>query len=275
MRILIGAGNEGIARPLANFRGGTRREMSGEERTQACRRVVGHDAQVDSTEPKILNLDGANDQRPLSSAGSASAHRAISAAPSDLNLVDFDQAREWDRVRRDHALAEFGAQQPRCFIRAKAKLLLELQGRDAAWLRGHHIRRPEPVGERQLGVMHDSSRSDRGLATAVGAFVGPRFGFEPPRLAAAAAGADKAPRPARIYEILSAGRLIAETLLKLAQRARNVGHFRQPTKMRKSKQYIDGSTAPWIKGVKDGPLFSAYTNRSPSFRVSGELLNIS
>src|SRR5205823_9629442 len=78
--------------------------------------------------------------------------------------------------------------------------------------------------QRQLGVMHDGSGGDRGLATAAGALVGPGLGFQPPGFATTASRADKPVRPARCGKVLSAGGLIAETLLELDQRARKVGH---------------------------------------------------
>src|SRR5580693_6049262 len=47
---------------------------------------------------------------------------------------------------------------------------------------------------------------------------------QPPGFATPAAWADKPVRPARRYQISSAGRLIAEALLELNQGARKIGH---------------------------------------------------
>ena len=63
-----------------------------------------------------------------------------------------------------------------------------------------------------------------GLATAVGALIGPGLGLQPPGFATLAAWAHKPVRPARRGKILSAGGLIAEALLELDQGARKVGH---------------------------------------------------
>jgi hypothetical protein len=99
-----------------------------------------------------------------------------------------------------------------------------LQSRDAVGVGSHQISRPEPGGQRQLGVMHDGSGSDRGLAAAAGALIGPGLGFQPPGFATAADRTDKPVRPARRDQILSAGGLIAEALLELDQGAWKVGH---------------------------------------------------
>jgi hypothetical protein len=59
---------------------------------------------------------------------------------------------------------------PHPLVGAEGELALQLQRRDAVvGTGGHQIRRPEPGGERQLGVMHDGSGGDRGLATATSA----------------------------------------------------------------------------------------------------------
>jgi len=88
----------------------------------------------------------------------------------------------------------------------------------------HQISGPEPGGQRQLGVMHDGSGGDRGLATATSALEGPSLGSQPPGFTATAARADKPVRPTRRDKVLSAGGLIAEALLELDQRAGKVGH---------------------------------------------------
>ena len=72
--------------------------------------------------------------------------------------------------------------------------------------------------------MHDGSGSDRGLATAAGALIGPGLRFQPPGFATTASRADKPVGPARRCKVLSAGSLIAEALLELDQGAGKVGH---------------------------------------------------
>ncbi len=89
---------------------------------------------------------------------------------------------------------------------------------------GHQIGRPEPSGQRQLGVVHDRAGGHRGLLAAAGAFPGPRLGLQLPRFALAASRADKAVRPARREEVGDTGRLIREAALELDQGAGKIDH---------------------------------------------------
>src|SRR6516162_4050749 len=90
------------------------------------------------------------------------------------------------------------------------------------------ISRPEPGGLRQRGVMHDGSRSNRGLAATVGTLECPGLGLQPPSLATTATWANKPVRPTRRDQILCARRLVAKALLELDQRAREVCHDGRP-----------------------------------------------
>src|SRR6516164_9313237 len=88
----------------------------------------------------------------------------------------------------------------------------------------HQVGRPEPSGQRQLGVVHDRAGGHRGLLAAAGALVGPRLGLQFPGLGLAAARADKAVWPARRVQVGSAGCLILEAVLELDQRTRKITH---------------------------------------------------
>ena len=190
-------------------------------------RVIGHLAQADAAgaEAAVRHLDGADDQHfALMAAPATAGDGIVFAAASDLGFIDLDQAGERAAARGEHAAAQFGAQQPRRLVRAESELTLQLQRRDAIGVGGHQISRPEPGGQRQLGLMHDGSGSDRGLATAVGALIGPSLGLQPPGFAPSAPRADKPVRPTRRDKILSAGGLIAEALLELDQGAGKVIH---------------------------------------------------
>ena len=159
-------------------------------------------------------------------ASSSAGHGVMLAAAGDLGFVDLDQAGERAAAGRDHAAAQLGAQQPRRLVGAESELALQLQRRDAVGMGRHQIGRPEPSGQRQLGVVHDRAGRDRGLLAAAGAFPSPRLGVQRPRLAAAATGAGEARRPARREQVFDARRLIREVLLELDQGAGEVGHLR-------------------------------------------------
>ena len=150
--------------------------------------------------------------------------RIVFTAAGDFGFIDLDEAGQRAAARREHAAAQLGADQPRRLVRAESELTLQLQSRDAIGVGGHQISGPEPGGQRQLGVVHDGSGGDRGLATAARALVGPSLGFQAPGFATTASRADKPVRPTRRDKILSAGGLIAEALLELDQGARKVGH---------------------------------------------------
>ena len=97
--------------------------------------------------------------------------------------------------------------------------MLQLQGGDPVGMGRHQIGRPEPDGQRQLGVMHDGAGSHRGLPMAAGALPGPRLGLQRPGPAGAAARTHKAIRPTCFEQVFDTGRLIREALLKFDQRA--------------------------------------------------------
>ena len=157
-------------------------------------------------------------------ASAATGERIVLAAADDFGLVDFNQAGQRAAARCHHAAAQLGGHQPRRFVRAHGELALQLQRRDAVGMSGHQIGRPEPGGQRQLGVVHDRAGGHRGLLPAAGAFPGPRLGLQLPGFVPATCGADKAVRPARRKEIGDTGRLIRKAALELDQRAGKIGH---------------------------------------------------
>ena len=147
---------------------------------EAGGRVVGHLAQANATGAKaaVFDLDGADDQHfALMAAPATAGDRVAFAAARDFGFIDLDEAGQGAATRREHAAAQLGADQPRRLVGAESELALQLQSRDAIGVGSHQISGPEPGGQRQLGVMHDGSGSDRGLATAAGALIGPRLGL--------------------------------------------------------------------------------------------------
>ena len=227
MGIMSDAGGAGISGPTIGLGGGTGADVGGEEGVEAGSRVIGHLAQAKATgaKPAVFDLDGADDQDfALMAAPATARDRVVFATASDFGLVDLDEAGQGAATRREHAAAQLGADQPRRLVGAEGELALQLQSRDAVGVGSHQISGPEPSGQRQLGVMHDGSGGDRGLAPATGALIGPGLGLQPPGFATTASRADKSVGPARRGKILSAGGLITEALLELDQGAWKVGH---------------------------------------------------
>jgi hypothetical protein len=138
--------------------------------------------------PAVLDLHGTDDEHfALMAAPATAGDRIIFAAARDFGFIHLDQAGQRAAARREHTAAQLGADQPRRLVGAEAELTLQLQSRDAIGVGGHQISGPEPGGQRQLGVVHDGSGSDRGLATTACALIGPGLGFQPPGFATAAA----------------------------------------------------------------------------------------
>jgi hypothetical protein len=227
MGIVGDAGGAGISGPTIGLGGGARGDVGGEKGMEACGRVIGYLAEADAAgaEATVFDLDGADDQHfALMAASAPAGDRIVFAAARDFGFIQLDETRQRAAAWREHAAAQLGADQPRRLVGAETELALQLQNRDAVGVGSHQISGPEPGGQRQLGVMHDGSGSDRDLAAAAGALIGPGLGLQPPGFATPAAWADKPVRPARRYQISSAGRLIAEALLELNQGARKIGH---------------------------------------------------
>ena len=200
MRIMGDAGSSGISGPTIGLGSGTGREIGGEKGMKASGRIIGDLAEADAagTATAVLDLNGADDQHfALMAAPATTGDRIVLAAADNFGFIHLDKAGKRAALRGEHAAAQFGAEQPRRLIGAESELTLQLQRRDAIGMSGHQISGPEPRGQRQLRVMHDGSGGHRGLATAVGALIGPGLGLQPPGFAAAAAWADKPIRPAR------------------------------------------------------------------------------
>ena len=161
-------------------------------------------------------------------APAAAGQRIVLAAAGDLGFVDLDQAGERAAAGRHHAAAQLGTEQPRGLVGAEVELALQLQSRDAVGTSGHQIGRPEPGGQRQLGVVHDGPGGDRSLLAAASAFPGPRLGLQFPGFALAAVWADEALGPAGREQVSHAGRLIREALLPLDQGTGKIGHLGRP-----------------------------------------------
>jgi hypothetical protein len=106
---------------------------------------------------------------------------------------------------------------PRGLVAAKTELTLQQQRGHATLVSSHQIRRPEPVGQWNLGPMKDRPRCQRNLVPAFGALVAPLVnqfvGSVVPT-----SWTIKAVRPTARRQILLASLLCGEVGLKLAKR---------------------------------------------------------
>ena len=128
------------------------------------------------TQAAVLDLDGADDQHFALMAAPAAARDRIVYCGRRFRFHRLDQSGKRAAARSEHAAAQLGADEPRRLVGAETELALQLQSRDPVGVGRHQISGPEPGGQRQLGVVHDGSGSDRGLATTAGALIGPGLG---------------------------------------------------------------------------------------------------
>jgi len=180
MGIMGDASSTGIPGPTIGLGGGTGGEVDGDKAMQAGGRIIGDLAEPDAARAAaaILDLDGSDHQHfALMTASAATGNGMVFAAAGDFSLIDLDEAGKRAATGGEHAAAQFGAEQPRRLVGAESELALQLQRRNAIGMGSHQISGPEPGGQRQLGVMHDGSGGDRGLATAAGALIGPSLGL--------------------------------------------------------------------------------------------------
>ncbi len=116
-----------------------------------------------------------------------------------------------------HRPAEFVQHHPRGLVAAKTELTLQQQSGHATLVSSHQIRRPEPVGQWNLGPMKDRPGCQRNLVPALGALVAPLVnqfvGSVVPT-----SWTIKAVRPTARRQILLASLLCGEVGLKLAKR---------------------------------------------------------
>ena len=116
----------------------------------------------------------------------------------------------------DHGSAQFVEHQPRRFIAAEPELALQPHRRNPPRVRRHQIRRPEPLGQRQLGVVEDGPRGQRDLVPAARALP-PALVDEHIRVPAPTARTHESVRPPARSQLLSAGVFGGELALKLGQ----------------------------------------------------------
>jgi len=116
-----------------------------------------------------------------------------------------------------HCPTEFVKHHPRSLVTRKTELTLQEQCGNAALIRGHQIRRPEPVGQRNLGPMQNRPGCQRNLVSAFGALLAPLI-HQFIRLIVPTSGTGKPIRPTTRPQILLASLFRGEIGLKLTQR---------------------------------------------------------
>ena len=146
-----------------------------------------------------------------------------SRATSNPSFVGFDMP-IWHPanpvlIRADHPGPQLVEHQERRFVAADAKLSLKLNGGHARRLAGHQVGCPEPDAQGHVRVLHDSPHRQPRLPAAFAATENPWASACPERFTGCQAmGADKSLRPAGLFQIGRARRVIREHALKFRER---------------------------------------------------------
>ena len=222
--IVIDAGGALIGGPTVGPRGRARGDFGLDDGVQAGGGEGGYGGEAHPAGPVGHDLDGAGNQYlALSAAAAASGDTVFPGPVRDRGLVDFDDACQADTVGRDHRPVQLGAEQPGRLVRAQSQVALQSAGRNAVGIGGHHIARPEPDRERELGAVQHRGGGDRGLPAAGGALPGERLGGEFPSLAVPAPRAAKALGPADRRQPGGTRRLVGKAAPEGEQGAEMIG----------------------------------------------------
>ena len=119
--------------------------------------------------------------------------------------------------RTHHRPAQFVEHHPGGLVTGKTELTLQHQCGHSALVRSHQIRRPEPVGQRNLGPVKNRPGRQRNLVSALDALMASLVHqFVSPLMPASRA--DEAIRPPTSRQVLLASLVRSEVGLKLAER---------------------------------------------------------
>ena len=210
-----GRGKSGEGLQTIRIDGRARCHALCEKPGEGGRPEVGHDPHADTARAAAPPFDGHQHE-----CGPPAFQLAAPAQPwlwaTNPGVVDLDLAMQRLAGGVDHGSAQFVEHQPRRFIAAEPELALQPHRRNPPRVRRHQIRRPEPLGQRQLGVVEDGPRGQRDLVPAARALP-PALVDEHIRVPAPTARTHESVRPPARSQILSAGVFGGELALKLGQ----------------------------------------------------------
>ena len=116
----------------------------------------------------------------------------------------------------DHGLPQLVQHHPGRLVTSQTQLALQEKRRDATFIRGHEVSRPEPNRQRRFRVMQNRPRRKGDLIPTTSALPAPRF-HDLVRTPVPAPRADEAIRPAALRQIFLASFFGSEHRLELAQ----------------------------------------------------------
>ena len=133
-----------------------------------------------------------------------------------LCLVDLDDTHQGIALRVHHGPPQLLHKKPGRAV-GNPELPLQLLRRHPVGMGGHQVRRPKPDCQRHLGPVHHRSGSDRGLATAGGAFVGVGSALQQTASGFGACRAHEPVRPTPLEKEARTARLVGKPLLEFKQ----------------------------------------------------------
>ncbi len=145
-----------------------------------------------------------------------SASPQASLGTSNPSVVHFYFPTQRFSGQVDHGLSQLVQHHPGCLVTSQAKLALQEKRRDATFIRGHEVGRPEPSRQWRFRVMQNRPRRKGNLIPATSALPAPRF-HDLVRTPVPAPRTNEAIRPAALSQIFLASLFGSEHRLELAQ----------------------------------------------------------
>src|SRR5277367_5473688 len=216
--IVAGGSRRQVAEPTIGVDGASRLNGFPQKRQQTFRRCVLDTPHPDSPDPWPILLRGDYNQRLASCVPSA---RALVDC-ADIGLVYLDPPGQSVPPRSNHRATQFVQPSPSRLIALQFEHSLKAQCAGSVLLGRYPVHRAKPIDQRLARVLEDRPRCHRGLVAAFSAFHQHRS--HRPILTARTSRASKPLRPAKPKQVLAAGLLGWELLVKLAQVARELLH---------------------------------------------------
>src|SRR5512134_144967 len=157
-----------VGRQTVGVEGGARGDVRLNDGAQGGRGEIRQDDEADATRTVITPLNG-DENGHRATVFQLTASRDARLRTANPGVVELDLAMEGLSSRVDHRSAQLVEHHPRRFVAPQAELALDQKRRDTAPIRGHQVRRPEPLSERSLRVVQNRPGRQRDLMPTVGA----------------------------------------------------------------------------------------------------------
>ncbi len=206
-------GQRGVALPAVGDHDRAGLHARFDEPAEGGGRRIGNYPEPDPTRGTASDLDGTHDECPVAQF----APTAKSFLVADVRLIGFHLVPQGLSLGSEHGAAQFVEHRPRRFVPADAELTLQLKRGHPRRVRGHQVRRPEPLPERRARpVQHRAARHRCLMATPLALPETATRKFE--RLLVPTARASVPVGPPAPRQVGSTGWLVGKPRLELGQR---------------------------------------------------------